>query len=332
MKVMVVDDEQSLLRALELIFSNAGFEYIGICQSTKALEAIEDHRPDVVILDVMMPGINGFELCEAIRNRQPEMPILMLSAKCDIVDRHVGLRAGADDYLAKPFDDEELLLRVKALLRRAHRESTTPGSTPNPPQRSPPRPHCQRTKMRGPRSRQARGPHAKGVQNRGAFGSSSGAGLHSRRNHKGGLGRSIPRLLHQHSELRTTDSRKNRAEPLRAGFAANRVWIWISHRQLMPPHPDDLPMREVAGVPARPSPLPALGPCRQMPPLWPQALLGPMPLPHCLAMAAWPWGRPPQFLALRAACQRSRSERSIGLPMLVLPLDTFDVDRARKIY
>lgn len=107
MKVMVVDDEQSLLRALELIFSNAGFEYIGICQSTKALEAIEDHRPDVVILDVMMPGINGFELCEAIRNRQPEMPILMLSAKCDIVDRHVGLRAGADDYLAKPFDDEE---------------------------------------------------------------------------------------------------------------------------------------------------------------------------------------------------------------------------------
>ena len=130
MKVMVVDDEQSLLRALELIFSNAGFEYIGICQSTKALEAIEDHRPDVVILDVMMPGINGFELCEAIRNRQPEMPILMLSAKCDIVDRHVGLRAGADDYLAKPFDDEELLLRVKALLRRAHRESTTPGSTP----------------------------------------------------------------------------------------------------------------------------------------------------------------------------------------------------------
>lgn len=83
------------------------------------MEAFERERPDVVILDVMMPEVNGFELCRQLRERDARVPIIMLSAKSDIVDKGVGFAAGCDDYIAKPFNSQELAMRIEAQLRRA---------------------------------------------------------------------------------------------------------------------------------------------------------------------------------------------------------------------
>ena len=118
MKVMLVDDEKSLCAALELIIARAGYEFAFANDGTSALGLFNREHPDLAILDVMLPGMDGFALCEELRARSPELPILMLSAKSDIVDKRVGFKAGADDYLAKPFIEEELLLRIAALLRR----------------------------------------------------------------------------------------------------------------------------------------------------------------------------------------------------------------------
>lgn len=119
MKVLMVDDEASLRNALRLCFAKAGYEFVGLPNGEMALDYFrkEDH-PDLVILDVMMPGMDGFELCEALRLFEPDLPVIFLSAKNDIVDKRIGFQAGADDYIAKPFDEEEVLLRVGAVLRR----------------------------------------------------------------------------------------------------------------------------------------------------------------------------------------------------------------------
>lgn len=118
MKIMLVDDERSLCEAVEIMMERAGYEFVYCNTSTEAISLFEQERPDAVILDVMLPGINGFELCEAIRGKSVTVPILMLSAKCDIVDKRIGFKFGADDYLGKPFEKDELLLRIEALLRR----------------------------------------------------------------------------------------------------------------------------------------------------------------------------------------------------------------------
>ena len=131
MKIMLVDDEKSLCTALGLIIERAGYDFVCAGDGDEALRLFSHERPDLAVLDVMLPGIDGFELCERLRTASPSLPILMLSAKSDIVDRRVGFKAGADDYLAKPFDEEELLLRIEALLRRKGLERTgTTSATP----------------------------------------------------------------------------------------------------------------------------------------------------------------------------------------------------------
>lgn len=131
MKVMLVDDEKSLCTALGLIIERAGYDFVCAGDGDEALRLFSHERPDLAVLDVMLPGIDGFELCERLRTASPSLPILMLSAKSDIVDKRVGFKAGADDYLAKPFDEEELLLRIEALLRRKGLERTgTTSATP----------------------------------------------------------------------------------------------------------------------------------------------------------------------------------------------------------
>ena len=117
-RVLVADDDrairESLARALEL----EGYPVVAVADGASALEAIASDRPDVLILDLMMPGIDGLTVCRVLRAQGDHTPILMLTARTETSDRVAGLDAGADDYLPKPFELEELLARIRALLRR----------------------------------------------------------------------------------------------------------------------------------------------------------------------------------------------------------------------
>ncbi len=123
MRILVVDDErpvrESLRRALEL----EGYEIELAEDGGQALDQLEnDSPPDAIVLDVLMPGIDGLEVCRRLRNAGNRLPILMLTARADVENRVAGLDAGADDYLTKPFALEELLARLRALLRRVGQE------------------------------------------------------------------------------------------------------------------------------------------------------------------------------------------------------------------
>ena len=117
-KVMVVDDEESLLEAIRYALSREGFEVVTATDGGEALRDFEAERPDLVVLDLMLPTLNGWDVCRRIRATS-QVPILMLTARDAEVDRVVGLEMGADDYVTKPFSLRELVARVRALLRRA---------------------------------------------------------------------------------------------------------------------------------------------------------------------------------------------------------------------
>ena len=117
-KILLIDDDDSLQNLIERIAKRDGYSFYAVGNGTEGLAAIKEYEPDLILLDIMLPGINGFELCKLIRQEYHTTPILILSAKGDIVDKSVGFKAGADDYLVKPFNIEELSLRVEAHLRR----------------------------------------------------------------------------------------------------------------------------------------------------------------------------------------------------------------------
>lgn len=119
--VLVVEDEESLAEALQFNLERQGYDAVVVHDGHAAVRAVEEQRPDLVILDVMLPGLDGFEVCRRVR-RFSSVPILMLTARAEEVDRVLGLEIGADDYLAKPFSLRELLARVRALLRRSSGE------------------------------------------------------------------------------------------------------------------------------------------------------------------------------------------------------------------
>lgn len=119
MKILIADDERDICEAVAKIVERSGHSCYVVHDGLLALEAFEREQPDLVILDVMMPEINGFDLCRSIREADARVPILMLSAKSDIVDKSVGFAAGCDDYLSKPFNSQELSMRIEALLRRS---------------------------------------------------------------------------------------------------------------------------------------------------------------------------------------------------------------------
>jgi len=116
-KILVVDDEISLQETLAYNLKRQGYEVQTTGDGTEALELAREMEPDLIILDVMLPGLDGFEICRILR-REMSTPVLMLTARDDEIDRVVGLEVGADDYMAKPFSMRELLARVKAMLRR----------------------------------------------------------------------------------------------------------------------------------------------------------------------------------------------------------------------
>jgi len=116
-KILVVDDEISLQETLEYNLKKQGYEVKTTGEGTAAIELAREFQPDLIILDVMLPGLDGFEVCRILR-QEMTTPVLMLTARDDEIDRVVGLEVGADDYLAKPFSMRELIARVKAMLRR----------------------------------------------------------------------------------------------------------------------------------------------------------------------------------------------------------------------
>ena len=121
-KVLVVEDEPALLETLEYSLTRQGYRVNTAVNGRDALHVARSIQPNLIVLDVMLPGIDGFEVCRILR-QEMHVPIIMLTARVDEVDKVVGLEVGADDYLTKPFSMRELLARVKALLRRVRLDS-----------------------------------------------------------------------------------------------------------------------------------------------------------------------------------------------------------------
>jgi len=124
-KVLVVDDEAHIVELARLYLTREGYEVEGVGDGTQALARFGKLKPDLVILDIMLPGTDGLSICKEIR-KQSQVPIIMLTARDEVTDKVVGLEVGADDYLTKPFHPQELVARAKALLRRAHTEPDQP--------------------------------------------------------------------------------------------------------------------------------------------------------------------------------------------------------------
>lgn len=125
MTILVVDDDAPLRKALQRVLASHGFEVETAGDGDEALAQIRARTFDAVVLDMMMPGSDGIEVCERLRAAGDQLPVLMLTARDAVRDRVAGLEAGADDYLVKPFANEELVARVRALLRRAGAGSET---------------------------------------------------------------------------------------------------------------------------------------------------------------------------------------------------------------
>jgi two-component system alkaline phosphatase synthesis response regulator PhoP len=121
-KVLIVEDDRSLREGLALNLRRSGYETVTAKDGTEGLERIFDEAPDLVLLDIMLPGLSGLEILREIRAQGLETPVLVLSARDQIPQKLEGFSLGADDYLTKPFDLRELLARVDALLRRSRRE------------------------------------------------------------------------------------------------------------------------------------------------------------------------------------------------------------------
>ena len=122
-RILIIEDETPMRTALADLLTAEGHRVLSAADGEHGLERAVSEKPDLILLDVMMPKLDGFALCTELRRLANEVPVLMLTAKGQIEDRVNGLDAGADDYVVKPFSGEELLARIRALLRRAERKS-----------------------------------------------------------------------------------------------------------------------------------------------------------------------------------------------------------------
>lgn len=123
-KILIVDDEQSIVTLLTYNLEKAGFKTDAAYDGIEAVRMIENDDYDLIILDLMLPGLDGMEVCKHLRQQKIEIPILMLTAKEDEIDKVLGLELGADDYLTKPFSPKEVVARIKAILRRTNRQTS----------------------------------------------------------------------------------------------------------------------------------------------------------------------------------------------------------------
>jgi two-component system OmpR family response regulator len=132
-KILVVDDDKNLLDTLKYNLVNDGFTVVTAEDGVQALEIARHEKPDLILLDIMLPGIDGFEVCRILR-KEMAIPILMLTAKTEEIDKVVGLELGADDYITKPFSIRELMARLRAMFRRSQwADQQTPATEPTAP-------------------------------------------------------------------------------------------------------------------------------------------------------------------------------------------------------
>jgi len=125
-RILIIEDELPMRTALQDVLAGEGYRVLTASDGEAGLRRALSEKPDLILLDIMMPKLDGFSLCAELRRLSNSVPILMLTAKGQVEDRVTGLDAGADDYLVKPFSTEELLARVRALLRRMQRKTNSP--------------------------------------------------------------------------------------------------------------------------------------------------------------------------------------------------------------
>lgn len=123
--VLLVDDDPKIVRLLRSYLEKEGFGVLAAHDGAAALQQYRDHRPDILVLDLMLPAVSGLDVCRQVR-RDGDTPILMLTARDEETDRLIGLELGADDYVSKPFSPREVVARVKAILRRARKSADRP--------------------------------------------------------------------------------------------------------------------------------------------------------------------------------------------------------------
>ncbi len=128
-RILIADDDRAIRESLDRLLSMEGHQVLAVADGAAALSAVQSGGLDAILLDLMMPNIDGLTVCRLLRSEGNRVPILMLTARTETSDRVAGLDAGADDYLPKPFDPDELLARVRALLRRS-RPDVVPASSP----------------------------------------------------------------------------------------------------------------------------------------------------------------------------------------------------------
>src|SRR5260370_18529894 len=131
-RILIVEDDPHILLGLEEVMKGDGFDVTVCSRGDKAVDAVARCHPALIVLDVMLPGASGYDICKQLRSKKNSTPILMLTAKGQEIDKVVGLELGADDYVTKPFGVRELLARIHALLRRAETEAP-PGLKPLAP-------------------------------------------------------------------------------------------------------------------------------------------------------------------------------------------------------
>ena len=128
-KILIVDDDENIAELVSLYLTKECFDTMMVHDGERALVAFDTYKPNLILLDLMLPGIDGYQVCREIRTRS-NTPIIMLSAKGEVFDKVLGLELGADDYMEKPFDSKELVARVKAVLRRYQAGSSAVSSVP----------------------------------------------------------------------------------------------------------------------------------------------------------------------------------------------------------
>jgi len=131
-KILIIEDDPHILLGLEEVLKSEGYETASCNRGDAAIEAVAKHQPSLVVLDVMLPGLSGYDICKQLRAKKFAAPILMLTAKGQEIDKVIGLDLGADDYVTKPFGLRELLARIQALLRRSGSSAANKAADENP--------------------------------------------------------------------------------------------------------------------------------------------------------------------------------------------------------